>query len=80
LRVQGGARGLRANYGFVADTDLTVTRRLGLIHSGGGPGGNDVPPPATIVVDRQGIARWALAANVQVRSDACKVLHAVRAL
>ena len=80
-RSQKLAEGLRVNYRFLADTDLVVTRRLGLIHRGGGAEGSDVPRPATIVIDRQGIARWTLFAdNVQVRPDAREVLRAVRAL
>jgi peroxiredoxin len=58
-----------------------VTGRLGLIHRGGGEDGKDVPRPATIVVDRDGVARWTLFAhNVQVRPDASEVLRAVRGL
>ena len=80
-RSQQLADRLHVGYRFLADTDLTVTRRLGLVHRGGGPGGQDVPRPATIVVDRNGVVRWALFAdNVQVRPDAREVLRAVRAL
>jgi peroxiredoxin len=69
------------NYRFLADTDLSVTRRLGLIHAGGGEGGKDVPRPATIVIDRAGVVRWAsYATNVQSRPDPGEVLRAVRAL
>jgi len=58
-----------------------VTRRLGLVHQGGGEGGKDVPRPATVVIDRQGIVRWAAYAdNVQSRPDTQDVLRAVRAL
>jgi hypothetical protein len=80
-RSQELARRLRVHYRFLADPDLAVTRRLGLVHRGGGPGGRDVPRPATIVIDRDGIVRWtALADNVQVRPDPREVLRAVRAL
>ena len=80
-RSQQLADRLRVKYRFLADTDLTVTRRLGLIHRGGGEDGKDVPRPATIVVDREGVARWTLFAhNVQVRPDAREVLRAVRGL
>ena len=66
---------------FLADTDITVTRRLGLVHHRGGADGKDVPRPATIVVDRDGVVRWELFAhNVQVRPDTREVLRAVRAL
>ena len=80
-RSQQLADRLRVKYRFLADTDLTVTRRLGLVHQGGGEGGQDVPRPATIVVDREGIARWTLFAhNVQLRPEASEVLRAVRGL
>jgi peroxiredoxin len=80
-RSQQLADRLRVNYRFLADPDLAVTRRLGLVHRGGGPGGTDVPRPATVVVDRQGVVRWAFFAdNVQVRPDPREVLRAVRAL
>ena len=52
------AEGLHLNYRFLADRDLAVARRYGLIHSAGGPNGEDVPKPATIVVDRNGTVRW----------------------
>ena len=80
-RSQELADRLRVGYRFLADTDLTVTRRLGLVHAGGGPGGTDVPRPAAIVIDRQGVVRWtAFSDNVQLRPDAREVLRAVRAL
>lgn len=75
------AEGLRLGYRFVADPDLSVTRRYGLIHRGGGPGGRDVPRPATIVLDQDGIVRWvSLSNNYQVRPDPRDVRRAVRAL
>jgi peroxiredoxin len=58
-----------------------VTRRVGLVHPGGGEGGQDVPRPATIVIDRNGVVRWArVADNIQTRPDSREVLRAVRAL
>jgi peroxiredoxin len=75
------AERLGLSYRFVADPELTVARRYGLIHRGGGPGGVDVPRPATIVVDREGVVRWlALSNNFQVRPDPADVVRAVRAL
>jgi peroxiredoxin len=75
------ATGLRLAYRFVADRDLAVCRRYGLIHPGGGPGGADVPRPATIVVDRDGVVRWlSLSDNFQIRPDPGEVVRAVRAL
>lgn len=75
------ARRLKASYRFLADRDLTVTRRLGLVHAGAGPGGKDTPKPATVVIDRNGVVRWtAFADNVEARPDPQQVLRAVRAL
>jgi peroxiredoxin len=75
------ADGLRLGYRFLADPDLAVARRYGLVHAGGGPEGQDVPRPATVVLDRDGIVRWfSVARNYQVRPDPDDVLRAVRAL
>jgi peroxiredoxin len=75
------AEGLRLAYRFVADQDLAVARRYGLIHPRGGAEGQDVPRPATVVVDRQGVVRWfSVSRNFQVRPDPADVLSAVRAL
>ena len=80
-RSQELAERLKVHYKFLADTDLAVTRRLGLVHAGAGPQGHDVPRPATILIDRDGIVRWAVFAhNYQLRPDRNEVLRAVRAL
>lgn len=74
------ADGLGLGYRFVADRDLAVTRRYGLVHAGGGSHGQDVPRPATVVLDRDGIVRWlSVSRNFQVRPDPGDVLRAVRA-
>ena len=75
------ADGLHLNYRFVADRDLAVTRRYGLVHPRGGPDGQDVPRPATVLLDRNGVVRWlSLSSNYQVRPDPRDVVRAVRAL
>jgi peroxiredoxin len=75
------AEGLRLGYRFLSDGDLAVARRYGLIHSRGGPDGQDVPRPATVVLDRDGLVRWiSVSHNFQVRPDPGDVLRAVRAL
>jgi peroxiredoxin len=80
-RSQQLADGLGLGYRFLSDPDLAVARRYGLVHAGGGPGGRDVPRPATIVLDRDGIVRWfSVSRNYQVRPDPEDVLRAVRAL
>jgi peroxiredoxin len=80
-RSQQLAERLRVSYRFLADGDLAVTRRYGLVHAGGGPGGRDVPRPATIVIDRNGVIRALLLTdNYQIRPDPRDVARAVRAL
>ncbi len=75
------ADGLRLGYRFLADADLAIARRYGLVHAGGGPEEQDVPRPATVVLDRDGVVRWfSVARNYQVRPDPDDVLRAVRAL
>jgi peroxiredoxin len=80
-RSQQLADGLALGYRFLSDPDLAVARRYGLVHAGGGPGGRDVPRPATIVLDKDGVVRWfSVSRNYQVRPDPEDVLRAVRAL
>ena len=80
-RSQHLAERLHLGYRFLADGDLTVARRWGLLHAGGGPNGEDVPRPATVVLDRDGVVRWfSISRNFQVRPDPEDVMRAVRAL
>jgi peroxiredoxin len=80
-RSQKVADGLGLGYRFVADGDLAVTRRYGLVHPGAGPDGQDVPRPATVVLDRDGVVRWfSVSRNLQLRPDPRDVLRAVHAL
>ena len=75
------ADGLRLGYRFLADRDMRVTRRYGLVHARGGAEGQDVPKPATVVLDRDGVVRWfSVSANVQLRPAPDDVLRAVRGL
>ena len=51
------------------------------MHQGGGENGQDVPVPATVVIDRAGVVRWATyARNFQVRPDPGDVVRAVKSL
>jgi len=75
------AQKLRARYRFLADRDLAVTRRYGLLHAHGGHKGQDVARPTTVVIDRRGIVRWLqLADSIQIRPDPTDVARAVRQL
>ncbi len=65
----------------MADRDLAVTRRYGLVHVAGGQGGEDVPLPATVIVDRNGLVRWvSVTDNFQVRPDPAIVARVVQGL
>ena len=80
-RSQELATRLRLDYRFVADRDLALTRRYGLVHARGGQHGADVPTPTTVVLDRAGVVRWLwISRNFQVRPDPDDVLRAVRTL
>jgi peroxiredoxin len=80
-RSQEVADGLGRGYRFLADPDLAVARRYGLVHAGGGPDGQDLPRPATVVLDRDGVVRWfSVTRNYQVRPDPEDVLRIVRSL
>jgi peroxiredoxin len=80
-RSQELAQRLRLGYRFVADPDLALTRRYGLVHARGGQHGEDVPTPTTVVLDRDGVVRWLwISDNFQVRPDPDEIRRAVRAL
>jgi peroxiredoxin len=75
------AQKLRARYRFLADQDLAVARRYGLLHAHGGHKGQNVARPTTIVLDRHGVVRWLqLADSIQIRPDPTDVARAVRQL
>src|SRR2546427_9818695 len=78
-RSQKLAEGLRLGSRFLADRDLAVARRYGLVHAGGGPDGQDVPRPPTGGLDRAGVVSWCSGSrSFQVRPDPDAVLRACR--
>ena len=75
------AEGLRLGYRFVADRELRVARLYGLIHKAGGPEGQDVPRPATVVLDKDGVVRWfSVSPELPGAPRSGDVLRAVRSL
>lgn len=61
------ARRLGLDYPILSDEGLEATRALGLVHTGGGMDGSDVPRPATFLVS-DGVIRWRdLTENWRVR-------------
>src|SRR5438034_11321301 len=80
-RSQKIAEGLILGDRCLADRELAVTRRYGLVHAGAGPNGEDVPRPATVVLDRDGVVPWfSVTRNFLVRPHPNDVLRAVRGL
>src|SRR2546426_12828254 len=74
-RSQKIAEGLHLGYRFLADRDLAVTRRYGLVHAGAGPNGQDVPRPAPAWWDAMGVgAGFSATANFRVRPAPATVL------
>jgi peroxiredoxin len=75
------AIGAVAAYVLLFRVAIRVARRFGLVHERGGPDGQGVPRPATVVLDQDGVVRWfSVSRNFQVRPDPGDVLRAVRAL
>ena len=80
-RSQQVAEGLRLGYRFLADRELEVARRYGLVHAGGGPDGQDVPRPATWCWTATGSCAGSRSAGTsRFDPDPDDVLRAVRAL
>ncbi len=49
-----------SDFPFLSDLDLRVTNRYGLFNPDGAGGGQyQVPHPATYVIDKEGVVRWA---------------------
>jgi len=74
---RGVVEKLGLDFRILSDPDLALTRALGLEHAGMGPGGTDVPRPATLIV-REGAIRWRhLTDNWRVRPRPETILAAL---
>lgn len=63
---------------ILSDPRGEVVRRYGLLHSGGGPGGNDIAKPAMMLVAPDGRVLWRFQSpRVQERARVADVLEAV---
>ena len=72
-----------AGLGFpiLADPDLRMIDAYGLRHPGAGPDGHDIAHSASVLIDRDGIVRWAFVTrNFRVRPTPTNVLAAIDAL
>jgi peroxiredoxin len=65
---------------ILADEERVVIEALGLVHSGGGPGGSDIALPAHLLISREGeVLRKYVAERIQDRMSPAAVLAEVRA-
>ena len=49
---------LRLSFPLLSDEDEQVIKRYGLLHKSGN-GGADIARPATLLLDKEGVVRWA---------------------
>ncbi|MBU0719555.1 MAG: redoxin domain-containing protein [Planctomycetes bacterium] len=75
------AERLGLQFPLLCDTDGSVLRSFGVVHSGAGRGGADIAIPANVLIGRGGRILWRYVPHrIQERLDPAKVLKAVRAL
>jgi peroxiredoxin len=73
-------RELGLGFSLLSDEDEQVIKRYGLLHANGG-GGGDIPRPANLLLDNQGVIRWAMFTdNVRVRAHPAALLEAAKKL
>ncbi len=71
---------LKLDYPLLSDSDLALTKSLGLLHEGAAPDGSDVPRPVTYVIHNNEI-RWEyLTDNWRVRIPPDELLETIRSL
>jgi peroxiredoxin len=71
---------LGLSFPLLSDEDEEVSKRYGLLHKGGGNGA-DIPRPANLLLDAQGVIRWAVfTENVRVRPHPEAILEAAKKL
>ncbi len=71
---------LGLEYPILSDSELEVTRALGIVHEGGAMDGGDIPRPAIFLVEG-GVIKWRhLTDNWRVRFRADELLEVVRSL
>ena len=73
----------KAGYTFtiLSDPKAEVIRRYHLLHSGGGPDGQDIARPAEFLLDSGTVVRWAnFTEDIRVRARADDMLAAAKRL
>ena len=73
-------RDLHLGFPLLSDPDMSVIRAYGLVHAKG-HGDDDIARPASLLLDRQGVIRWAaFTENIRVRPHADVILEKARSL
>jgi len=73
-------RELKLPFPLLSDEDEKVIRRYGLIHEKGN-GNEDIARPAVLLLDREGVVRWAkFTDNIRVRVRPEALLEAAKEL
>ena len=76
----GVVRRLGLDYPILSDSELEVTRALGIVHEGAAMDGGDIPRPAVFVVE-DGVIKWRhLTDNWRVRIHADELLEVARSI
>jgi len=73
----------KAGYTFtvLSDPNAEAIRGYHLLHTGGGPDGQEIARPAEFLVDRERVVRWAnFTEDVRVRARAQEMLNAAQAV
>jgi peroxiredoxin len=72
------ARDAEVDYPILSDPELRAIDAYALRHRGGGPDGGDIAHSASVLIDGQGIVRWAsVTRNVRLRPTPDDVLAAL---
>lgn len=73
----------KAGYTFLilSDTKAEVIRQYHLLHTGGGPDGEDIARPAEFLIDSSGTVRWRnLTEDIRIRARANEMLAVAKSL
>ena len=77
---RGVADRLGLEFSILSDPELATIETFGLVHAGAGPGGGDIPRPASFLI-REGVVRWRdLTDNWRVRPRPREILARVDSL
>jgi peroxiredoxin len=72
---------LHLDFPLLSDPDEMVIKRYGLHHDSGGPSASSIARPANLLVDGNGVIRWAMfTENVRVRVHPAELLEAAKGL